>query len=173
MNPGTPISLLTLVHVILSLLGIGSGIVVVFGLWQNTLLSRWTAIFLGTTAATSATGFLFSSASFGPPHIVGIISLMVLALASWALYSSHLVAGWRRVYTIGAVLALYLNVFVGVAQAFQKIPYLRALAPTQKEPPFLIAQAVVLILFVLTGGIALKRFHPAGEQRQADLAPAR
>jgi len=172
MNPGTPVSLLPLVHVILSLVGIASGIVVVFGLWQNTLLSRWTAIFLVTTAATSATGFLFFSASFGPPHIVGIVSLVVLALASWGLYASHLVAGWRRVYTIGAILALYLNVFVGVAQAFQKIPYLRAMAPTQKEPPFLIAQAVVLILFVLAGAVALKRFHPAGEKLQAAPAPA-
>lgn len=150
----------TTLHVILSLVGIASGAIVVCGMVGNNRLSGWTATFLVSTIATSVTGFLFHSKRLGPPHIVGLISLLVLALAIVALYRMKLVRAWRRLYVISAVLALYLNVFVGVEQAFQKVPSLKALAPTGSEPPFAAAQAAVLIVFVCLAVLAAKRFHP-------------
>ena len=123
-------------------------------------LDGLTTVFLATTVLTSVTGFFFHSASFGPPHVVGVISLVVLAIAILALYLYRLAGAWRWIYIIGAVVALYLNVFVGVVQAFQKLPALAALAPTQSEPPFLVAQLVVLAVFALLGLAAVKRFHP-------------
>ena len=109
---------------------------------------------------TSVTGFFFHSASFGPPHVVGLISLVVLAAAISALYVFHLTEFWRWVYIVGATMALYLNVFVAVVQSFQKLPFLQPLAPTQSEPPFLIAQIAVLAIFVVLGFLSLKRFRP-------------
>jgi hypothetical protein len=150
----------TLVHVILSLVGILAGAVAVLGMLSAKKLEGWTALFLATTVATSATGFLFHSTAFGPPHVVGVISLVVLAVAILALYGRHLAGPWRWIYVVGAVLSLYLNVFVGVVQAFQKLPFLQPLAPTQSEPPFLIAQVVVLAIFVTLGVLAARRFHP-------------
>ena len=148
----------TTLHVIISLIGIASGIVVVLGMCQGNRLPRWTALFLVTTILTSATGFLFHSASFGPPHIIGVISLVILAVAIVALYVKHLAGAARWVYIISAVVALWFNAFVGVIQAFQKVDFLRPLAPTQKEPPFLVAQLLVLGFFVALTVIALKRF---------------
>jgi hypothetical protein len=153
----------TTVHVVLSLIGIITGAVVLLGMLGAKRLDGWTALFLATTVLTSVTGFLFHSASFGPPHVVGVISLVVLAVAILALYLYRLAGAWRWIYIVGAVLALYLNVFVGVVQAFQKLPALAALAalaPTQSEPPFLVAQLVVLAAFVLLGITAVKRFRP-------------
>jgi hypothetical protein len=150
----------TIVHVIISLLGILSGAVVLFGWLGGKGHAGWTALFLLTTVLTSVTGFLFHSASFGPPQVVGIISLVLLAAAIPALYVFHLAGFWRWVYIIGATMALYLNAFVGVVQAFQKLPFLQPLAPTQSEPPFLIAQVAVLAIFVVLGALALHRFHP-------------
>jgi hypothetical protein len=150
----------TLVHVILSLVGILAGAIAVLGMLSAKKLEGWTALFLATTVATSATGFLFHSTAFGPPHVVGVISLVVLAVAILALYGRHLAGPWRWIYVVGAVLSLYLNVFVGVVQAFQKLPFLQPLAPTQSEPPFLIAQVVVLAIFVTLGVLAARRFHP-------------
>jgi hypothetical protein len=150
----------TTVHVIISLIGIFSGAIVLFGWLGGKGHAGWTALFLLTTVLTSVTGFLFHSASFGPPQVVGIISLVLLAAAIPALYVFHLAGFWRWVYVVGATLALYLNVFVGVVQAFQKLPFLQPLAPTQSEPPFLIAQVVVLAIFVVLGALALRRFHP-------------
>ena len=150
----------TTVHVIISLIGIVSGIVVVLGWLGGRQSAGWAALFLATTVLTSVTGFFFHSASFGPPHVVGVISLVVLAAAILALYVFHLVGFWRWVYIVGATMALYLNAFVGVVQAFQKLPFLQPLAPTQSEAPFLIAQIAVLALFVVLGFLALKRFHP-------------
>jgi magnesium-transporting ATPase (P-type) len=147
----------TTLHVIISLIGLGSGIVVVLGMCQGSRLPRWTALFLLTTVLTSATGFLFHSA-FGPPHVIGLISLVILAVASIALYVNHLAGAARWIYIVSAVLALWFNAFVGVVQAFQKLPALHALAPTQKEPPFFAAQLVVLALFAVITAIALKRF---------------
>jgi hypothetical protein len=157
---GMSLHTFTLVHVLLSLAGLASGLVVVIGLLKGRRLDGWTAFFLATTVATSATGFLFPVDHVLPSHIVGVISLVVLALAIVARYPFHLAGAWRRVYVIGAVLALYLNAFVGVVQAFMKIPALKALAPTQAEPPFAIAQILVLALFVALGTFAVLRFRP-------------
>lgn len=150
----------TTLHVTLSLVGIASGTIAVCGLVGSKRLSGWTATFLVSTVATSVTGFLFHSKTLGPPHIVGLTSLVVLAVAIVALYKMKLVGAWRRVYVISAVLALYLNVFVGVVQAFQKVPSLKALAPTGSEPPFAAAQSAVLIVFVCLAVLAAKRFRP-------------
>jgi len=170
---GLSTSTFTTVHVIISLVGILSGIVVGLG-WLGGRQSGGlaTALFLAATVLTSVTGFFFPSASFGPPHVVGVISLVVLGAAIVALYVFALAGFWRWVYIIGATMALYLNCFVGVVQAFQKLPFLQPLAPTQSEPPFLIAQIAVLAIFVLLGFLALKRFHPpAGAGGQARHSP--
>jgi uncharacterized membrane protein SirB2 len=162
---GMSISTFTLFHVILSLIGIAAGLVVLFGLLTSSKLEGWTALFLATTVLTSVTGFFFPRAQLLPSHIVGIISLVVLAVALIALYVYHLVRSWRWIYVASAVLALYLNVFVGVVQAFLKVPFLNALAPTQNEPPFLIAQVVVLAIFVVLGIMAVRSFHPKTKAR--------
>ena len=149
----------TFVHVVISLVGIASGLVVLFGLLTGKWLDGWTALFLLSTAATSLTGFGFPFDHLLPSHIVGVISLVVLAVAILALYGYRLAGPWRWLYVASAGVALYLNVFVGVVQAFQKLPFLKTLAPTQSEPPFLVTQLVVLALFVgLTIGAAI-RFH--------------
>jgi hypothetical protein len=151
----------TLFHVALSLAGIFAGLVVSYDLLHARIRVGWTTLFLATTVATSATGFMFHSASFGPPQIIGVISLVVLGTALAALYVNHLTGAWRWIYVIGALTAQYLNVFVGVVQAFQKIPFLTALAPTQSEGPFIVAQSLVLIAFVALGVVAVKRFRPS------------
>ena len=153
-------------HVILSLVGIASGILVVLGMLSAKLLPGVTVIFLLSTVATSVTGFMFHYASFAAPEIVGVISLVVLGVAVLALFSYKLAGSWRWVYVATAVCALYLNAFVGVVQTFQKVPFFHALAPTQTEPPFAIAQGIVLLLFIAAGIAAAKKFHPA------DGAPA-
>jgi hypothetical protein len=119
----------TFVHVLISLVGIGSGLVVLFGLLNGKRLDDWTALFLATTLATTVTGFGFPFDHLLPSHKVGFVSLVVLALAILARYTFHLAGVWRRVYVICAALALYLNVFVGVVQAFLKVPALKAIAP--------------------------------------------
>jgi len=148
----------THLHVIISLIGILAGIVVALGMCDGQRLPGWTATFLITTVLTSATGFLFHSAAFGPPHVIGVISLVILAIAIVALYVKNLVGAARWLYIVTAILALYLNSFVGVIQAFQKLAFFHALAPTQKEPPFLVAQLLVLVFFVVVSVIALKSF---------------
>jgi len=150
---------LTLVHVALSLVGIFSGFVVLFGLLARKHLDGWTAWFLATTVATSATGFFFPVHHILPSHKVGIISLVVLAIAIVARYAKHLAGAWRWIYVVTASIALYLNVFVGVVQAFEKVPALKAAAPTQSEPPFLVAQIVVLLLFVVLTIVAAIKFR--------------
>ena len=157
---GMTLATYTLVHVIISLAGIGSGLIVLFyGLLNGKGLAGWTGLFLATTVATSVTGFGFPVEHFLPSHAVGIISLVALAIAILALYGKRLAGGWRRTYVITAVLALYLNCFVAVVQSFEKIEPLRALAPTQSEPPFAITQLAVLGLFVVLGITATKRFR--------------
>ncbi|HEY4407621.1 MAG TPA: hypothetical protein VGN55_23465 [Xanthobacteraceae bacterium] len=153
-------SAFTTVHVIISLIGIFSGIVVMLGWLGGKRQDGWTALFLASTVLTSVTGFLFPSTSFGPPQVIGVLSLVVLAAAIVALYMFHLVGIWRWVYIVGATIALYFNAFVGVVQSFQKLPFLQPLAPTQSEPPFLIAQIAVLAIFVVLGFLSLKRFRP-------------
>jgi len=157
---GMSIATFTLVHVVLSLVGIFAGLVVVFGMLGSKRLDGWAALFLATTVLTSVTGFFFPFDKILPSHIVGIISLVVLGIAILALYALHLAGSWRWIYVVSAVLALYLNVFVGVVQAFQKLPFLASLAPTQSEPPFLIAQCVVLAIFIVLGIVAVRSFHP-------------
>jgi hypothetical protein len=156
---GMSLSTYTLIHVIISLAGIGSGFIVMYGLLNSKRLDGWTAIFLTTTVLTSVTGFFFPFEGLKPAHILGGISLIVLAIAIWARYTRRLEGGSRRTYIFTAALALYLNCFVAVIQAFAKVPALHALAPTQKEPPFLVAQLVVLALFVWLTILASKRFH--------------
>ena len=156
---GMSLSTFTTLHVIISLIGIVTGLVVLLGMLGGRQLGSWTAIFLATTVLTSATGFLFPFNKLLPSHVVGVISLAVLAIALLALYGLHLAGVWRWIYVAAAVLALYLNVFVGVVQVFQKLPFLKTLAPTQSEPPFLITQLVVLALFVGLIIVAMLRFH--------------
>jgi len=149
----------TLFHVLLSLIGIGSGFFVLYRL----LISKWSGagntLFLITTVATSVTGFFFPFDHFLPSHAIGILSLIVLGLAIVARYRFHLTGAWRRTYVISTLIALYFNVFVLVAQLFQKIPALKALAPTQSEGPFKVTQLVVLAVFVLFTIRAAAKFH--------------
>jgi hypothetical protein len=156
---GLTTSTYTLLHVLISLVGIGSGFVVILGLLSRKRLDGWTALFLASTVATSVTGFGFPFDHLLPSHVVGAISLVVLAIAIPARYAFHLAGAWRWIYVVGAVVALYLNVFVLIVQAFQKVPALKALAPTQQEPPFLVAQLVVLLVFVGLTILAAKKFH--------------
>ena len=150
----------TTVHTLISLVGIFTGFVVLFGLLAGKRLDGWTKWFLITTVATSVTGFFFPFHGFTPAIGLGIISLLVLAVAIFARYPRHLAGHWRWIYVVTALLAFYLNVFVGVVQAFLKVPALHAMAPMQTEPPFKLTQLVVLSLFVLLGIIATIRFRP-------------
>lgn len=149
----------TFLHVLISLVGIGSGLVVMFGFLTGKRLDGLTAIFLVTTVLTSVSGFGFPFDHLLPAHIVGIISLVILVVAIPARYVFHLAGSWRWIYVIGATTALYLNVFVLVVQSFMKVPPLKALAPTQTEPPFLLAQSVVLVVYLGLTVLATKRFH--------------
>jgi hypothetical protein len=151
---------LTFAHVLLSLIGILAGLVVLFGLLTSRQLNGWTTVFIWSTVATTVTGFLFPFHRFLPSHAVGIISLIVLAVAIYALYGRHLAGAWRQVYAVTAMIALYLNVFVLIAQLFAKVPALKALAPTQTEAPFEEAQLAALIAFVVLTILAAIKFHP-------------
>jgi hypothetical protein len=164
---GMSLPTFTVLHTIISLIGIVSGIVVVFGMFGAHRLLGWTALFLFTTVLTSVTGFMFPGTTLTPARIFGIISMAVLLPTVLALYVFGLRGIWRWIYTGGAVIALYLNFFVLVVQSFAKIPFLQPLAPTQSEPPFLIAEAVVLAIFVLLGIVALVKFHPERLAAQA------
>lgn len=152
--------LLTQIHVAISLIGIVSGLVVVIGLLTARRLDGWTALFLASTVATSLTGFLFPFNGFTPAIGVGIISLALLVVAIFARYSKRLVRGWRWIYTVTAMFSLYLNVFVLIVQLYQKVPSLKALAPTQTEAPFIATQVVTLLLFLLLTILAVRKFHP-------------
>jgi hypothetical protein len=148
------------IHVVLSIIGIASGFVVLYGLLTGRPFGGWTALFLAATILTSISGFPLAPFGLDPARAVGFISLVLLALAVAALYVFRLAGAWRWIYIVGAIAALYLNVFVGVVQAFQKLPFLQPLAPTQSEPPFLVAQVAVLVTFIAFGVLAVIRFHP-------------
>jgi hypothetical protein len=150
----------TIFHVALSLVGIFSGFVVMYGLLTAQRLDGWTALFLITTVATSVTGFMFPVHHFMASHAVGILSLLVLAIAIFARYGRHLLGSWRWGYVVTAMISLYLNVFVLLVQGFLKVPALNALAPTQTEPPFKAAQGIVLLIFVVLTVFAALRFRP-------------
>jgi len=148
------------IHIVISLVGIFTGFVVLFAWLGGRDPRGWTATFLVTTVATGVTGFFLPAERFMPSHAVGILSMIVLALAIYALYPRKLAGGWRRTYVITAALAQYFNVFVLVAQLFAKVPALKALAPQQTEPPFAIAQGMVLLAFLVLGYLAVRRFQP-------------
>jgi len=161
---------LTILHVVLSLIGIGSGFVVVYGLIDSKRLTGVTKLFLTTTAATSVTGFLFPIHNFTPALALGVLSLIVLALAFTALYRRKLAGGWRRTYVICLVIALYFNFFVLIVQSFLKISVLHELAPTQSELPFRISQLAALLLFVGLGVRASIKFRPEEPLRMAEAS---
>ena len=151
----------TFSHVVISLLAIVSGIAVLYGLIAARKFEAWTLLFLVATTATSATGFLFHRDRILPSHVLGVISLVLLAGAAVAFYVFRLRGVWRGVYVVGAVAALYLNVFVLIVQGFLKVPFLHALAPTQtSEPAFVASQLLVLLVFLVLGAFSLLRFWP-------------
>jgi hypothetical protein len=154
------LALFTLFHVLLSLAGIVAGAVVAVGLLRQRQLERWTVLFLSTTILTSVTGFFFPFTRFLPSHAVGIVSLLALPIAVVARYVFHLAGGWARAYAVTSVFALYLNVFVLIVQLFQKVPFLRALAPTQTEPAFALAQVTNLTLFIALGVLGTLKSKP-------------
>jgi hypothetical protein len=153
------LSTYTLFHVLLSLVGILSGLIVLYGLLTAQRLPGWTQLFVWTTVATTLTGFGFPFNGFTPAIGTGIVSTIVLALLLLALLGKRLAGPWRRVYVITAVISLYLNVFVLIVQLFLKVPALHALAPQGNEPPFAIAQAVALLFFAAMGYLSVKRFR--------------
>ena len=154
----------TVFHVALSLIGILSGLVVLFGLLSAKRLDGWTALFLATTVLTSVTGFLFPFHGITPGIVVGCISMVVLAIAILARYALHLAGPWRPIYVVTAMLAEYLNVFVLVVQAFDKVPALKALDPTKSGPPFKATQGAVLLLFVILIAAAVIKFRPDAQR---------
>jgi hypothetical protein len=154
------LSLYTTIHVAISLIAIVTGLIAVFEMNGNKRLGLWNAIFIWTTVATSVTGFGFPITGMTPGIIVGIISLLLLAVALAALYGQHFAGPWRWIYVVTAIAALWFNVFVLIVQSFQKIEALKALAPTQSEPPFQIAQGVALVLLVVLAIMALRKFRP-------------
>jgi hypothetical protein len=141
------------------LIGILSGFVVLFGLLAARRLNAWTAWFLTTTVLTSVTGFLFPFHRLLPSHILGILSLILLTVAIYARCGRKLTAAWSRTYAATSVLALYLNVFALIVQLFQKVPALKAAAPTQSEPPFKMTQLLFLLVFLILTIAATKQFR--------------
>jgi len=152
----------TFIHVLLSLIGILTGLVVLYGLIGPNRMNGWTLAFLITTVATSVTGFLFPFHGVTPGIVLGVLSLIALCAAVTGRYAFHLAGAWRLIYVVGAVVALWFNVVVLVVQSFVKIPTLHALAPTipPSGPAFMTAQGVVLVFFLVTGVLAARRFHP-------------
>jgi len=151
----------TIIHTLISLIAIFTGFAVLFGMLAGNRLAGWTKWFLITAVATTVTGFFFPFHGVTPGIKLGIISLVVLVVTIYARYAKHLAGAWRWIYAVGAVLALYFNVFVGIVQSFEKIPALNAMAPTQTEQPFKLTQLSVLGLFVVLGFVAAIRFRPA------------
>ena len=159
---GMSLSMFTTVHVIISLIGIVSGIIVMFGLLGSSRMPGLTAIFLLFTILTNATGFLFPFEKLLPSHIIAIISLVLLAIACVALYGMKLSGSWRWIYVLTAMISLYFNVFVLVIQSFLKIPALTALAPGNPPsgPAFAVVQGIVLLFFVVVIIGAIRRYRP-------------
>ena len=159
---GMTLQTFTMVHVVISLIAVVTGLIVAWGMLNGTRNDGWIGVFLLTTALTSITGFLFPVplSPVLPSQIFGYISLAVLAPVALGYYVYNLTGAWRWIYVSGALLVLYLNVFVLVVQAFQKVPFLKPLAPTQAEMPFVVAQGVVFVLFCALGVIAVRRFRP-------------
>ena len=163
MTLGLSLQAVTILHVIISLIGVVSGLAVLFGLFKSQSKPGMTALFLISTILTNATGFTFPFTKLLPSHVIAIISLVLLAIACLALYGMKLSGAWRPVYLITAITSLYLNVFVLVIQSFLKIGPLHQLAPSvpPSEPPFAVTQGAVLVLFVLAIIAAVRRYRPA------------
>ena len=161
MQLGLSLHAFTQLHVAISLIGIGSGIVVLLGMLASLRLNAITLLFLATTLLTSLTGFLFPFKGITPGIVIGIISCIVLIPAFLSRYAFTLRGAWRWVYVVTSTVALWFNVFVLIVQLFEKVPALHALAPTQAEPPFKIAQLTALVIFAVLGFLAVRRFHPA------------
>jgi len=162
---GMSLSTFVTLHVIISLIGIVAGIIVMFGMLGSNRMPGLTAIFLLFTILTSATGFLIPplvSEKLLPSHIIGALSLVLLAVACFALYGQKLSGGWRWIYVLTALISLYFNVFVLVIQSFLKVPALHALAPSvpPSEPPFAIVQGIVLVFFIIVIIGAIRRYRP-------------
>jgi hypothetical protein len=153
--------LLTIGHTILSFVAIGFGIKATAGLFHGAHSSNWTRGFFATAVAVTVTGFIFPFTGITPAFATGIVSTIIL-LAWFLAHHRDLAGAWRRVYALCIVASLYLLIFVGIAQAFQKIPALRVMAPTGSEPAFAVAQVVALALFLAIGFLAVRRFRPAG-----------
>ena len=151
---------LVFIHTLISLAGIVTGFVVMKGIFANERMDRMTGWFLALTILTSATGFILPATKILPSHIVGVLSLVILAICCYARYSKRMSGKWRAAYLATAIMAQYFNVFVLVAQLFLKVPALHELAPEGKEPPFAIAQGVVLLAFIAAGVLSLKRSRP-------------
>ena len=158
---GLSIGAFTTLHTVISLLAIAAGFVVLVLLIGGRMARVVTMFYLVTSILTDITGFMFYKGSFGPPYVVGVVSLIALLLACYALYGANLTGAWRGTWVVCAVIGLYLNCFVAVVQAFGKLPALHALAPNGSEPPFAIAQGVTLLVFVALGWMAFIRFRPA------------
>lgn len=165
---GLSLSTFTFLHVLVSLIGIGSGFVVVLGLIAGNRLPGWTALFLISTALTSLSGFLFPNKTITPGIVLGVLSMISLLLAAIALYGQRLAGAWRGTYVIDAALSLYFNFFVLIAQLFAKVPALKAIAPTPAAPAFGIAQLIVLMIFIALTSMALKKFR--GRQAEPQQA---
>ena len=150
----------TIMHTLISLIAIFTGLIIVFGMIGGKCLDGWTKWFLITAVLTTATGFFFPFHSFTPAIGLGIVSLPFLALTLFARCSKQLAGAWRWLYVIGVVICWYFNLFVLVVQSFEKVPALHAIAPTQTESPFKLTQLAVLIVSILLGIVAIVSFHP-------------
>jgi hypothetical protein len=163
---GISLALYTQIHVAISVIAIAAGLITVRGMLAARMFSAVTALFLITTMLTSLTGFLFPFHGMTPGIVIGILSVILLLIAMLALYAFHLVGAWRWIYVVTSIMALWFNVFVFIVQSFEKVPSLHALAPTQSEPPFKIAQLLFLVIFVILGIFSVRTFHPAPVQTQ-------
>lgn len=164
------LQLLTIIHVVISLIAIASGFVVIFGLITGKRLEGWTALFLTTTVLTSVTAFLFPIEKLTPGLVLAVLSLLALVVAVVARYPLRMAGRWRVAYVLAALLAQYFDVFVLIVQSFGKIPLLHAAAPTQTEAPFVATQLVTLVLFAVVAIVAALRFHPEAQASLGKLA---
>src|SRR3984885_7272810 len=160
MTWGIPTHLVLQIHVAISLVALVAGLIALYSWLSGKVSNGWTELFLVTIILTSVTGFPLPPFGLDPPRMVGILSLILLAIALLAIYVFRVAGPWRWIFVVAAMTALYLDAFVGVIQAFNKLSFLHELAPTGSEPPFLIAQVIVLVFFVVLGFLAARRFHP-------------
>lgn len=160
---GMSLALFTEAHVAISLIGIATGFLVIFGMMAGNKMVLWTELFLITTALTSITGFMFPFKGVTPGIVIGILSVILLLFAVIARYGGHLAGGWRGTWVISAVVAQFFNFLVLVVQSFEKVPALHALAPTGKEMPLKVAQVLTLVLFIVLGVVAYRKFHPVAD----------